>query len=386
MDKTITSKEAVDQMNSFYQRKKYAELKSLSENFTLTLPYLNEGWLMLGLAKLFTEGRGREELIKASSLGCCDSDSWINILDQFAKHPNDRPITANDLIQQHQFEKIRKSEYLNYPAEIHLETQAVCNAACTFCPYPTMARKGDKMSDDLIRKIIEDLKAIPPHLPFHISPFKVSDPFLDKRIFDICNQITSSLPNAHLRLFTNGSPLTDNMITKIQSLERVKHLWISLNDSDEVRYEELMGLPFRRTVDNLDRLHEFVKAGEFTHKVEISRVMDESAADSEFKQFVTERYPLFDCILTRRSEWVGQVDIEKISSVPSHGCVRWFELSIMASGEVALCCMDGEGEYVIGDVSKENTLDVYNSSSYKKMRQYMTTRLSAAHPCDTCTL
>ena len=67
--------------------------------------------------------------------------------------------------------------HLDYPQEVHIETLAICNAACTFCPYPTMDRQGDRMSDELIDKIIDDLTHIPRQLPFNIAPFKVNTHF-----------------------------------------------------------------------------------------------------------------------------------------------------------------------------------------------------------------
>ena len=94
---------------------------------------------------------------------------------------------------QSQIEAARKSPYLDFPAHVHLETNALCNAACTFCPYPTLERKGAKMPDALIAKIIEDLRDIPQTLPFQLSPFKVNEPFLDTRLFSILAQINRAL-------------------------------------------------------------------------------------------------------------------------------------------------------------------------------------------------
>jgi len=42
-----------------------------------------------------------------------------------------------------------------------VETIALCNAACSFCPYATLERKGTRMSDALVEKIIDDLTGIP---------------------------------------------------------------------------------------------------------------------------------------------------------------------------------------------------------------------------------
>jgi len=58
----------------------------------------------------------------------------------------------------------------------------------------------------------------------------------------------------------------------------------------------------------------------------------------------------------------------------------------MASGKVALCCMDGEGKHVIGDVRTQSVLEIYNSPGYRKMRQFTFSRKAAAAPCDTCVI
>jgi hypothetical protein len=46
--------------------------------------------------------------------------------------------------------------------------------------------------------------------------------------------------------------------------------------------------------------------------------------------------------------------------------------------------MDGEGKHVIGDVSKQSVLEIYNNLEYRKLRQFTFSRLAAASPCDTC--
>jgi hypothetical protein len=246
-----------------------------------------------------------------------------------------------------------------------------------------MERKGDRMSDMLIEKILEDLKQIPSELPFTISPFKVSDPFLDKRIFSICKKINESLPNASLRLFTNGSPLTSEVIDKIAELRNVLHLWVSLNEYEEHPYEKLMGLPFYKTLEKLEILHKKTSEN-FPHTVTISRVADGSIRDQNFVSFIKHKFPLFTAFLIGRSDWTGQVETEIQQRILPTGCSRWYEISIMASGKVALCCMDGEGKHVIGDVNTESVLAIYNDPNYRKMRQYSFSRLAAASPCNTC--
>jgi len=247
-----------------------------------------------------------------------------------------------------------------------------------------MDRQGDRMSDELIDKIISDLTQIPGYVPFTIAPFKVNEPFLDKRIFSVCAKINEALPHADLRLFTNGSPLTEDILEKVAGIRNVTHLWVSLNEIEAQAYQELMQLPLERTLAKLDMLHERVDHGNFPHPIVVSRVADGTERDRAFYTFVQQRYPWFKPFMIGRKNWTSQVDIPTGPRVPPMGCGRWYELSIMASGKVALCCMDGEGKHVIGDVNLQTALEVYNSPSYRKMRQFTFSRRAAAAPCDTC--
>src|SRR5262249_9541701 len=157
-----------------------------------------------------------------------------------------------------------------------------------------------------------------------------------------------------------------------------------LNEVEAQAYEELMALPLDRTLSKLDLLHGLVRQGRFPHPVMVSRVTDGTARDGIFLDVVQQRYPLFKPFLIGARNWTGQVDVGADVRVPPTGCGRWYEVSIMASGKVALCCMDGEGKHVIGDVNTQTVLEVYNSPGYRKMRQFTSSRKAAAAPCDTC--
>jgi hypothetical protein len=275
-----------------------------------------------------------------------------------------------------------REHYLDWPYEISIETFAKCNASCTFCPYTTLDRIGEKMPDELIDQIIDELKDHP-H-PFLISPFKVNEPFLDKRLIPICRKINAELPNAILRLFSNGSALTEKHIDEVATLKRVTHLWISLNEYEADAYKATMGLDFDRTVANLDLLHSKKAAGTFPWPVMISRVRQAlipNDADNAFSAFVHARWPLFKVHLIKRDSWLGFTEPND-PEVPDEACSRWFELSVMATGKVSLCCMDGEGAYSIGDI-KDGVFATYNAPNWRERRVKMLSR-KGINPCSTC--
>lgn len=274
---------------------------------------------------------------------------------------------------------MNRADYLRQPFEVSIETLALCNARCTFCPYPTLDRKGVRMSDELIDRLLVEMGQF--KQPFFFSPFKVNEPFLDKRLLYICDSFERMCPQGKLRLFTNGSMLNVLNISLIKALTRVEHLWISLNSHDPVSYERIMGLNFYRVTAKLDVLHETDK---FPHPMIISKVSDDDyRKNDDFVIYVGQRWPKFIPVVIKRDGWLGYVEPSD-PRVPHRNCSRWFELSVMATGKVALCCMDGTGEHAIGNVNSQTLLDVYNSPGWLSHRSKFAVRQHYS-PCNRCT-
>lgn len=271
--------------------------------------------------------------------------------------------------------------YIDQPWEISLETLTLCNARCTFCPYPTLDRKGTAMDLKLMYRLLDEMATFA-H-PFVISPFKVNEPFLDRRrLFPYLQKINACIPLAQLRLFTNGSTLTELMLDSIQELNNVLHLWVSLNSHDSGEYEKIMGIDFDLTAKRLDELHRRAFVGEFTHPVMLSKVTDSLTGEEAFLDYCNTRWPLFTRQIIKQDSWLGYV-APLHPSIPDTPCSRWFELSILSTGVVSLCCMDGKGEFPIGNVHDQTLLEVYNQPGYRQRRATLQSRLSV-HPCNTC--
>lgn len=280
---------------------------------------------------------------------------------------------------------LRDNDYLHSPAIVHLETQASCNAACVFCPYPGLERKGEKMSDELIAKVIGDLTGIPQSQTFQFAPYKVSEPFIEPRLPDILAQVNERLPNARISLISNGSPLTSRKLDELRQVRNVAYLNISLNAIEAAEYEALMQLPFDRTVARLDALHAAKVAG-LAFPVRLTRVSGGRDADLAFVEWVNERYAEFEPAIIPRNDWIGErPSADLAATVPDAPCHRWFDVSVTATGVVAMCCMDGEAKYPKGDVRTQNLLDIYNQPRLLELRRSLISRRAAGSPCDRCT-
>jgi len=233
-----------------------------------------------------------------------------------------------------------------------------------------MERIGDKMDDEMIERLVTEMEGF--EHPFYFSPFKVNEPLLDKRTIPLCWEVVNRTKGI-IRFFTNGSALTKQNIAGLAELPagRVAHLWVSLNEYRPKEYRELMNLDFENTAEKLDYLHE----SSFPHPVMLSTV---GFPNERFRFYCYQRWPEFESMAIQQSGWLGQIE-DNGAPVPDRACSRWWELSIMASGKVSLCCMDSEGRYAIGDLNEQTLLEVYKANKSARINQKRD-----FHPCNTC--
>ena len=80
-------------------------------------------------------------------------------------------------------------------------------------------------------------------------------------------------------------------------------------------------------------------------------------------------------------------DIQSPLPVPSYACEHITRLDILSSGKVALCCMDQEGAYSLGDVNNHSVLEVFRGEESRRYQEmHRTGRRTEIAPCGTCNL
>lgn len=272
---------------------------------------------------------------------------------------------------------------VDYPSAVSIETYAKCNAACDFCPYPTLDRIGEKMSTELVHKIIDELASVPGRRPKNLMFVRVNEPFLDKRMISFMQYVAEKLPGCPCPQTTNGTPLTDKLVDQLCELPNMPWLKISFNDHDPERYKETMKLNFERTVKPIDRLHDRMKSNEIPFKVHVGRVGNGTAHDDEFLVWCKERWPRFFSRVTRPFDWIGDVGGVNLFEAPTFGCAQWFDLHILADGREAFCCIDAKGatDY---NAKNFNVLEMYNRPSRRALREKIMSRNDVA-ACKGCT-
>ena len=297
-------------------------------------------------------------------------------------------VTAEDFHgtpYQQRVHELSSGPYMEFPAVIGIETLSLCNAACSFCPYPTLARKGERMPDRQIARILDDIAGVPGRPPFQVNLSRVNEPFLDSRIWEIATEVERRFPEATHMLFSNGTPLTDDKLVRLASLRRVGFLNLSLNDHRPEAYQATMRLPFARTVERLTRIHEMKVSGALAFPIIVSRVGDDTAADSDFLSWVESEYPAFQGLVTVRSDWLGAVRAPT-GPAPDVGCRQWFELHVLADGKEAFCCIDSDGRYGGGSVESRHVIhEVYGHPARRSLRGELPSRRQV-RICEGCPL
>lgn len=270
---------------------------------------------------------------------------------------------------------------MDYPGTIQIETTAACNCRCSFCPHSFREELPVKiMPMDLITKLIHEASTWPALGQF--IPFLTNEPFADVRMPDIIALGNSKLPYARVVIFTNGSLFSERTIERLKAAgARIHEMFFSVHHSTSEEYHAELGIDFDKTLASIHRAIDNRIADKFT----ILRVSDyDKAKDERFKRFITQEFPGIPVQISYRYNWKGEIDgIIPYEHTLDKVCPRHTSLCVLASGKLALCCLDQDGQYGFGDANKHTMAELYNSPEAIRYRTH-TKREST--PCSTCNM
>jgi radical SAM protein with 4Fe4S-binding SPASM domain len=80
----------------------------------------------------------------------------------------------------------------------------------------------------------------------------------------------------------------------------------------------------------------------------------------------------------------GLEDLQVYQEKPRRFCDHpFYDLAVRANGDIILCCYDISGRHVMGNVMKDDLLELYQSEAYVQIRRAMLRRDETAIP-DVC--
>lgn len=232
---------------------------------------------------------------------------------------------------------------------LQIETTNLCNSDCVFCPHSRIKEFG-VMNDKLFKKILTEAKGI--KSLEKIIPMLNGEPFTDPKFVDKLKLIRKILTDLPIYVFTNGSLITPEIINELNSIDKL-YMIFSLNATNEKTRETIMGLKDYNQVINTIKLYD-----KTNKPYTVTMVEDPFIEKKELDLF--------------KKQWKdkGQVigyknfagKIYKVGK-PFRNCHRAIsQMTVLWNGKVNLCCMDGLGEVIFGDLNKQTIKDVWNST------------------------
>jgi uncharacterized Fe-S cluster-containing radical SAM superfamily protein len=265
----------------------------------------------------------------------------------------------------------------DFPPVVRLETTNACNARCIICPHREMRRPVATMSSGLYTRLIDECAAAGCR-EVHLHNF--GEPLLDKHLEE---RIAYAKEKGirRVKIFCNGSLLTPDRARGLieAGLDEVK---VSLDGATEEEFERIRPpLKFHAVVQNVTELVKLRNAARSKLKVHVAccSTTDREATMQSLAQ-VVDRFAF-----GKLHNWGGQSTVKERLRKP---CSRlWRTFTVLASGDVALCCLDYDGQQLLGRVDDSHSIrEVWNGQIYRDIRrQHREARQSEIPLCAQCT-
>jgi radical SAM protein with 4Fe4S-binding SPASM domain len=256
-----------------------------------------------------------------------------------------------------------------YPPTMSIEPYNVCNLKCIMCPYKSMTRKKQLMPMALFKKIIDnatDLGIRSVNLSFY------NEPLIDPHIFERVAYAKSK--GLVVTFYSNGNAMNSEKIKKLLD-NPPDVIYFSFDGASKEVYEKIrVGGHFEIAKNSIKELIlERNKRGQKKPFVSINFTIqkDNAKEAKEFENFWKGLSDKVDFgIVDNRStdSLIGDLEVKKPKTL--YPCRRiWSELTVMSSGEVALCCVDYDGKVIVGNLKKQTIQEIWNSERFKQIRK-----------------
>ncbi len=278
------------------------------------------------------------------------------------------------------------------PRHIQIETVAGCNANCVFCPNKKTSATvpiGRPMDWELYHSIVD--QAVDWGIK-RLSPYLNNEPLLDPELPERIAYISRHKKEfQYTKINSNGSLLTEKMAKGLldSGLNRVN---FSVQGIEEEPYMDLMQLPLQRTLDNIDRLLELKRSGNYKlPSVRVCMLVTQQIKSQREKilEYWSQRGVRvnFNQIENRGGHESIKSDEIAIGTLDNFDwCNRMFnQMYIAYDGRALMCCADWEYKGVMGDTNTQSLREIWNNPKYQSFRRRFLSGQVEGMLCDGCT-
>ena len=271
-----------------------------------------------------------------------------------------------------------------YPSQVALEVTNRCNLACVICPHGKMTRPKGLMPFEKFRTYVDKTAR---HAEF-IYLYGIGESLLHPDLDKMIDYAQSA--GIYTYLSTNAMPMDEKWSARLLT-SRLKSLTFALDGFTKAQYEAIrVKGRFATVIENIRAFLRLKKQMRRRMHVVIQTVATDETpgdagqltglfSDAELSQVSQIRVkPFYDSFPERRDEACGLV----------RKCFfLWNFLFAYQDGRVGLCCVDYDGQTILGDLNEQDCREIWNSKRLREIRRAYHKRRSDALPlCRTCRL
>lgn len=268
--------------------------------------------------------------------------------------------------------KERYEDLIRFPRYFEIETVNACNARCPMCTIDDWERRDGLMSDELFKKITNEISRRPEVLRVHL--YRDGEPLLDKKL----PQRVRMLKSAGVRevgISTNAALLNDGKARALLEAG-LDSIILSIDSMRKEVYEKIrVRLSFEEVSYNIHNFIVMRDAGKYPTQVWVRMIRQESNRDewSSFQRYwkaftkPTDRVDYRDL-----HNWGGQlVGFDREEKRPDQmPCVAlWSLMVIFADGTVPRCNVDFNKKHPVGNLNDSTISQLWTGKIQNQVRQ-----------------
>jgi radical SAM protein with 4Fe4S-binding SPASM domain len=262
-----------------------------------------------------------------------------------------------------------------YPQNLIIDIHSYCNARCAICPYPQLKDKLSmgKMDDHLFRRLIDEFAAVKAQHPIrgHVIFCNMGEVFIDPEAIEKLNVVRKA--GLKMVLQTNAALLTPEKTDRLLDSGFDGPIYISFHGITKAVYENIMGLPYEKTLANIHYLtSKYPKVNIRAYAFQWPR----GEAHKVKLYWRQHGVPVAIGIPNSRTNLVAATEglPLKYPGPWLRGCKKGEPLRDMVisfDGQVVLCCEDMGRRSNLGNVRDKSLLEVWNGPQAQKVLDYL---------------
>ncbi len=278
------------------------------------------------------------------------------------------------------------------PKSVKIELTGRCNYRCGFCALrmrDEQPKQSDDMNIDFFKGITREMFGSGVE---EIGLFYLGESLMaPELVVQACQWLKWELGMPYVFLTTNGSLAGERTIHALMNAG-LDSLKFSINASDDIQFEEVMGVKkklYQQAIRNLRRSYKIRNECKYDTKIYASSIMYDGDQQNRMEKlvseqvlpFVDEHYwlPLYSMgsVATEREAELGYRPTAGnqgrigglVTPLPCWSCFS--EGHVCCDGRVSLCCFDSglDGRFEVGNLHDDSWMKIWHNEKFTKVRE-----------------